>query len=64
METERRALYNLLRLNWLRDPSVKVERWQVEDLRSVSTPDLLYRINEERNNPGHGQIPRMRDGLK
>lgn len=46
METERRALYNLLRLNWLRDPSVKVERWQVEDLRSLSTQDLLNRINE------------------
>lgn len=46
METERKALYNSLRLNWLRDPTVQVEKWQVEDLRALSQEDLLLRIND------------------
>jgi hypothetical protein len=35
METEKKALYNLLRMNWLNDPSIQVEAWQVEDYRSL-----------------------------
>lgn len=44
MELERRALYNSLRMNWLRDPAVKVQSWQVEDLREVPTEDLFKRL--------------------
>lgn len=46
MEIERRALYNSLRMNWLRDPALKVENWQVEDLRSLPTDKLLARLQE------------------
>ncbi len=44
MEIERRALYNLLRLNWIQDPSTRVEPWQVEDLRRVSLEELFERL--------------------
>lgn len=41
MKIERRVLYNLLRMNWLRDPSVAVETWQVENYRALSLPALF-----------------------
>lgn len=44
MEIEKRALYNLLRMNWLNDPSIKVEPWQVEDYRSLSMRELLQTL--------------------
>lgn len=47
METERRALYNSLRMNWLRDPACKVEHWQVENLRDSALADLLKRVDLE-----------------
>lgn len=46
MESERKALYNSLRLNWIRDPSLKVQPWQVEDLREAKLEDLFKRIQE------------------
>ena len=46
MELERRALYNSLRMNWLRDSAVKVEMWQVEDLRPLSTEELFQRLHQ------------------
>lgn len=46
MQLERRALYNLLRMNWLRDQSIQVEDWQVEDYRQWSTEDLLDALRE------------------
>lgn len=45
METERRALYNSLRMNWLRDPSLQVAPWQVEDLRPLTTEELFQRLS-------------------
>ena len=33
MQIERRALYNLMRMNWQIDPSLPAEPWQVEDYR-------------------------------
>lgn len=44
MAIERRALYNSLKLNWLRDPSAQVERWQVEDLRVFPEDALFWRL--------------------
>jgi hypothetical protein len=44
MELERRALYNLLRLNWQSDPTMKVEEWQVEDYRSWTTEALFAKL--------------------
>lgn len=41
---ERRALYNLLRMNWLNDASMSVEPWQVEDYRSLSLTELFNRL--------------------
>ena len=45
METERRALYTSLRINWLADPTLRVESWQVENLRDISTTELLGRLS-------------------
>jgi hypothetical protein len=41
-----KALYNALRYNKLTDSSLKLEPWQVEDLRKVSTGDLLARLKK------------------
>jgi hypothetical protein len=41
MELERRALYNSLRMNWERDPTLDVEPWQVEDYRAWETDRLF-----------------------
>lgn len=45
METRGRALYNLLRMNWLEDPSLPVEPWQVEDYRALSMEELFSRLS-------------------
>ncbi len=45
MEIERRALYNLSRMNWLRDPSMSAEPWQVDDYRTLSLEILFKRLN-------------------
>lgn len=45
MDIERRALYNLLRMNWLRDPSMPAEPWQVDDYRSLPLDTLFKRLN-------------------
>lgn len=46
MQLERRALYNSLRLNWLLDPHVKVEPWQVEDYRSLTLDQLFNALKK------------------
>lgn len=43
---EKRALYNSLRLNWLLDPSLKVDQWQVEDYRSLPLEELFQRLSK------------------
>ena len=40
-----KALYNLLRSNWLQDPNIQVEPWQVEDYRSLQTHELFDRLH-------------------
>lgn len=44
MEHERRALYTSLRLNWLRDPTIPVDDWQVEDYREMPFSVLFERL--------------------
>lgn len=43
---ERRALYNLLRMNWLQDPTLAVEPWQVEDYRALPSSNLFSRLKQ------------------
>ena len=40
------ALYNLLKINWLEDPSIDVEAWQVEDYRKISYEELFERLEK------------------
>jgi len=40
----RRALYSLLRLNWLHDPSMSAEQWQIEDYSVIPTSTLFNRL--------------------
>ncbi len=43
---ERRALYHLLRMNWLNEPTLSVEPWQVEDYRSLPLQTLFDRLKQ------------------
>lgn len=45
MTTNGRALFNIIRINWLEDPTLPVEKWQIEDLRTVSTEEILDRLH-------------------
>lgn len=44
MQLQIKALYNLLRSNWLEDPTMQIESWQVEDLRGLSLDELFARL--------------------
>ncbi len=44
MDLERRALYNSLRMNWLRGSDMPVEPWQVEDYRNLPLETLFERL--------------------
>jgi hypothetical protein len=46
MQINRRALYNSLRLNWVLDPSLEVESWQVEDYRSLPLDEIFERLED------------------
>jgi len=45
MKFHTKALYNLLRLNSLDDPSIPVEEWQIKDLRKLSLDELFHQLN-------------------
>lgn len=47
MNPERRALYNSLRYNWLLDPTIAVDAWQVEDYREMSLPTLFDKLRKK-----------------
>lgn len=47
MEIQRRALFNLLRMNWLLDPMVDAIEWQVEDYRALPLEQLFDRLERE-----------------
>lgn len=40
----KRALYNSLRMNWLLDPGIDVEQWQIADYRAISTEELFAQL--------------------
>ena len=44
MELKGKALFNLLRINWLEEKSRDVKLWQVEDLRKLSIEELFSRL--------------------
>lgn len=46
MEINRRPLYNSLRMNWINDPTLEVEPWQVEDYRSLPLDAILERLED------------------
>lgn len=46
MQLERKALYTLLRMNWLHDPTLEVQPWQVENYRDWNADDLLNVVQE------------------
>lgn len=47
MEIQRKALFNLLRMNWLIEPMKDVVGWQVEDYRQLSTDELFKRLEQD-----------------
>lgn len=46
MKFSGKALYNLLRSNWKKDPSLPVKPWQVEDYRALSSEQLFERLKK------------------
>lgn len=46
MKINRRALYNSLRMNWVLDPTLEVEAWQVEDYRAMPLDQLFERLED------------------
>lgn len=44
MQSNCKALYNSLRINWLNNPDLNLEPWQVEDYRALSWDFLLERL--------------------
>src|SRR5689334_10234204 len=44
MKFQDKALYNLLRMNWLEDPRLEVKPWQVEDYRKFTTEELFAKL--------------------
>lgn len=46
MHIREKALYNLLRFNWLNDPSLEVQSWQVDNYRSLDQKKLFDRLDQ------------------
>jgi hypothetical protein len=46
IKLQTKALYNLLRSSWLDNSKLKVQPWQVEDYRSLSTKELFARLKK------------------
>lgn len=46
MDVNRRALYSSLRMNWVLDPTMEVEAWQVEDYRAVPLDGLIENLED------------------
>ncbi len=44
MKFQDKALYNLLRMNWLENPSLEVKPWQVEDYRKFTAEELFTKL--------------------
>ena len=48
VKLQTKALYNLLRFNYLEDPKLSVQKWQVEDLRAFTTDDLFKNLKKNK----------------
>ncbi|MBN4066986.1 hypothetical protein JYU14_02775 [Simkania negevensis] len=46
MEVKRRALYNLLQMNWCQDKKMDVQPWQVENYRCLASGELFAKLHE------------------
>ncbi len=46
MDSNRKALYNSLRMNWLIDPDPDIELWKVENWRKKSTDSLFQELED------------------
>lgn len=46
MNLQKRALYNSLRMNWLIDPSIELEAWQIENYREMSLPLIFDELKK------------------
>ncbi len=46
VEIKGKALFNLLRMSWIEEPSKDVKEWQIEDLRNLSIEDLFSRLKK------------------
>ncbi len=46
MEFKGKALFNLLKINWLEDRNSNVKSWQIEDLRDLSIEELFSRLKD------------------
>lgn len=46
MEIREKALYNLLRINWLENPTISVKPWQVENYRELPMDTLFLRLKQ------------------
>lgn len=44
MNLQGRALYNLIRLNYIEDPTIAVQPWQIENLRELEEGELFKRL--------------------
>ncbi len=44
MEFQGKALYNLIRIGWLEEPTIAALPWQVEDLRTIDLDTLFLRL--------------------
>jgi hypothetical protein len=44
---ERKALYNLIRMQWVQDPDPRIEPWQIENLRDLSPDEIFRRLKEK-----------------
>ena len=47
MENTTKALYTSLRMRFLEDPTLQIERWKVEDFRALSLDELFSRLGEK-----------------
>lgn len=43
-DLKNKALYNSLRMNWLQNPSLHVEQWQIEEYRDLSLEQLFNKL--------------------
>ncbi|MDB2614194.1 hypothetical protein N9Y92_03425 [Chlamydiales bacterium] len=44
---ERKALFNLIQMQWHQNPSAEVKEWQIEDLREFELSELLDRLQQQ-----------------